>query len=202
MAFGSFYIYDDRIEYVEIKQTSPIISGFYYVNEENIEIAKKHADNGIAAAQYCVGLFCDRVVNDFVKAKEYMKLAAEQGYFYALEWISRNDCSTFKSSYFDKTLAKAEEGDISYQFLLGNYYRRNRNISEAEYWLKIVSQSNCCEGMRTRKIFEKYDYYFIGDGINKTPLLDVPVITNSTFNFDMADLLKAAEELAAKEDQI
>jgi len=183
LAFGSFDIIDDSVEYIEVKGTNPIITDFYYVNEYNIENAKKYADNGVAAAQYKVGLYyaenngfqgdmgniLESIFSDFCFRKNYMCLAADQDYFNALEWISKNDCTCFEKSYLTKTLSKAEKGDIQYQMLLGNYYRRNRKVDEAVHWLSIVAQSNSLTGKSAKKMFENYDYYFVGDGINETP---------------------------------
>ena len=180
LAFGSFYITDDSAEYVLIKQTNPNITYFYFVNENNLEKAKKCADNGIAAAQYQVGLFCyneaeknqgfTSLVGNFI-AKQYMKLAADQEYIDAITWISKNDYNTFENCYYEKIKAKAKKGNAAYQLILGNYFRRYRYIPQAEYWLKLAAQSDSYEGRQAKKMFENYDYYFKGEGIDKTPSL-------------------------------
>lgn len=169
LAFGSFYITDDSVEYIEVKDTNPIITHFYDVNEGNISIAEKYANNGIAAAQYEVGLFYSEKENSYNLAQAYMCLAADQDYIKAFKWISQNDFACFEKSYLSRIISKAEKGDIEYQMLLGNYYRRNRNIAEAVHWLNIVAQSNSLTGKRAKKMFENYDYYFVGDGVNETP---------------------------------
>ena len=168
LASGSFYITDDSIEYEVIKQTSPFISGFYTVDEGNFDIAKKYADNGIAAAQYEIGLYYYKN-DDNVNSQKYILLAADQDFIEAIEWLSKNDCKVFEKSYFNRVITKAESGNIDFQFLLGNHYRRNKYIPEAEHWLRIVSLSNSFKGKQAKKLFEKYDYYFTGEGIDKTP---------------------------------
>lgn len=170
LAFGSFYITNDSIEYEVIKQTNPTIDGFYSVNEGNFDRAKKFADNGIAAAQYRVSLYYDEI-DDNVNSQKYIKLAADQDYINALEWISKNDCDTFDELYLNRIISKAEKGNIQYQMLLGNHYRRNRKVDEAVHWLNIVAQSNDLTGKRAKKMFENYDYYFVGDGVNETPIV-------------------------------
>ena len=180
LAFGEFRITDDSADYIVIKSTNANISSFYSVNENNLEKAKKCADNGIAAAQYQVGRFCcneaeknqgfTSLVGNFI-AKQYMKLAADQEYIDAITWISKNDYNTFENCYYEKIKAKAKKGNAAYQLILGNYFRRNRIISQAEYWLKLAAQSNNREGKQAKKMFENYDYYFKGEGIDKTPSL-------------------------------
>ena len=180
LAFGEFRITDDSADYIVIKSTNANISSFYSVNENNLEKAKKCADNGIAAAQYQVGLFCyneaeknqgfTSLIGNFI-AKQYMKLAADQEYIDAITWISKNDYNTFENCYYEKIKAKAKKGNAAYQLILGNYFRRNRIISQAEYWLKLAAQSDSREGKQAKKMFEDYDYYFKGEGIDETPLL-------------------------------
>lgn len=51
-------------------------------------------------------------------------------------------------------------------FILGNYYRKRREIQNAEKWLKLAADNG---HIRAKMLFNKYDYYFLGDGTDETP---------------------------------
>ena len=101
LAFGCFRIYHDDSEYIILKETDPLITAWYLVEDNNINDALKYANEGIGAAQnsliyYYMGKACDAFESNGNKEnaesikyheleEKYRQLAVEQKDFEAID---------------------------------------------------------------------------------------------------------------------
>lgn len=118
------------------------------------------------------GLFARslRNVSNFIFREQgitWIKKAAEQNYveaftFFVDYYLENNNEEEAKNYAFKASEYKDYEGI----YLLGNYYRKKRDISNAEILLKLAADNG---HIKAKLIFDKYDYYFLGEGIDKSP---------------------------------
>ncbi len=75
LAFGCFEIYHDDTEYIILKETDPLITTWYHVEDNNINDALKHANEGIGAAQNSVSFYYMGKAYDAFESNEYQENA-------------------------------------------------------------------------------------------------------------------------------